>query len=142
MTAEQVVLPEEQRIPVVKTSLIFEALMELVLFDSIRSLFRFGRLKRWGTPECRHQRRIADVANIVSAVDLACVWYPVTVKCLQRSAVAARMLRLRGIDARLVIGVQQLPFRSHAWVEVIDCPVNERKRVRDVYTVLECWGGV
>lgn len=52
------------------------------------------------------------------AVELASVFYPSKVQCLQRSVALVRLLRRQGVAAELVIGVQSQPFSSHAWVEV------------------------
>jgi hypothetical protein len=74
---------------------------------------------------------------IVWAVDEACVWYLKPTPCLQRSAVAACLLRRHGIDAELVIGYRALPFESHAWVEVDGRVVNDRPQYQKFFTVLE-----
>src|ERR1700730_11499636 len=55
---------------------------------------------------------------VCRAFDLAGVFYFKEVLCLQRSAAATVLMRKYGIRAELVIGVQQWPFRAHAWVEV------------------------
>lgn len=80
---------------------------------------------------------LGTVARVCSAVDLACVLYWKEVQCLQRSAVATYMLKRKGIPARMIIGVRQLPFRAHAWVEVDGHVVNDRPYVREMYTVLD-----
>ena len=77
------------------------------------------------------------LARLFRAVDLASVFYFKEVKCLQRAAVATRLLRKFGIPAEMVIGVQFSPFRSHAWVEVNESVVNDKPDLRQVYTVLE-----
>lgn len=46
------------------------------------------------------------------------------------------MLRRRGIPAAIVIGVQLLPFASHAWVEVDGVVVNDKARVKEAYAEL------
>ena len=74
--------------------------------------------------------------RIVRAVDLACVFYPKEVLCLQRSAAATCLLRKQGIPAELAIGVESLPFRAHAWVEVGGEIVNDKPSVAQIYTVL------
>jgi hypothetical protein len=74
---------------------------------------------------------------IVWAVDEACVWYVKPAPCLQRSAVAACLLRRYGIHAELVIGYRALPFESHAWVEVDGRVVNDRPQYQKFFTVLE-----
>lgn len=75
--------------------------------------------------------------HIVWAVDEACVWYVKRAPCLQRSAVAACLLRRYGVRAELVIGYRALPFESHAWVEVEGQVVNDRPQYQKFFTVLE-----
>ena len=75
--------------------------------------------------------------EIVWAVEEACVWYGKRAPCLQRSAVAACLLRRHGIRAELVIGYRALPFESHAWVEVDGRVVNDRPQYQKCFAVLE-----
>jgi hypothetical protein len=75
--------------------------------------------------------------KICSAVDLACIWYWKHVLCLQRSAVAACLLRDYGIPAELVIGAQHMPFHAHAWVEVQGRVVNDKSYTNEMYAVLD-----
>lgn len=75
--------------------------------------------------------------QIVWAVDEACVWYVKRAPCLQRSAVAARLLRRHGVPAELVIGYRALPFESHAWVEVDGRVVNDRPQYQKFFTVID-----
>jgi len=72
------------------------------------------------------------------AVDLTCVFYFKPVLCLQRSAAATILLRRHGYPAELVIGVQVVPSRSHAWVEIDGIVVNDKPYMREIYQVLEC----
>src|SRR5438128_2055426 len=60
----------------------------------------------------------AVVRDLQQAVDRACVYYVVPVMCLTRAVATICVLRSAGITAELVTGVQRLPFRAHAWVEV------------------------
>jgi hypothetical protein len=78
----------------------------------------------------------AALDEICRSVDLACIFYFKEVHCLQRSAAAACLLRNHGIPAEMVIGVQQLPFRAHAWVEVEGCVVNDKPYMSEMYAVL------
>jgi hypothetical protein len=57
--------------------------------------------------------------------------------CLQRSAVMVFLLRSSGVNAKLVIGCQKLPFLMHAWVEVDGEVVDEKPRVQRIHQVLE-----
>jgi hypothetical protein len=79
----------------------------------------------------------ASAEEICRAVDVACVLYFKEVLCLQRSAAAACLLRQHGIPAELVIGVQQWPFRAHAWVEVAGRIVNDKPHVAEIYGVMD-----
>jgi Transglutaminase-like superfamily len=83
------------------------------------------------------QRPEDIVQKVCAAVDIACTWYWKDVLCLQRSATTTSMLRQHGVHAELVIGIQQLPFRSHAWVEVDGRVVNDKEYVRETYLVLD-----
>ena len=81
---------------------------------------------------------IADgVERICAAVDMACIWYPKEVLCLQRSAATACLLKRYGIPAQMVIGAQQMPFRAHAWVEVDGRVVNDKPYTPEMYAVLD-----
>lgn len=79
----------------------------------------------------------SDVEAICRAVDLACVFYVKRVLCLQRSAAATVLLRRCGWNAKLSIGAQVFPFKSHAWVEVDGRVVNDKPHVQQIYSVLE-----
>lgn len=75
--------------------------------------------------------------HILRAADLAAILYFKEVKCLQRSAVVARLLRRRGFPAELVIGIQHVPFRAHAWVEMNGSVLNDKIYVSQMYSVIE-----
>ena len=75
--------------------------------------------------------------QICHAVDLVCVWHWRPVLCLQRSAAACCLLKTCGFPAKLVIGVRQLPFRAHAWVELDGVIVNDKPYLRTMYAVLD-----
>ena len=79
----------------------------------------------------------ASAEEVCAAVDLACIWYWKQVLCLQRSAAAACLLKRRGINAVMVLGAQQMPFKAHAWVEVDGRVANDRPYVREMYAVLD-----
>lgn len=75
--------------------------------------------------------------EVVDAVEEACVWYVARVQCLQRAAVTTWMLRDRGVNAALVIGVRPMPLEMHAWVEVDGVVVNDRPQYPRFFTVIE-----
>ena len=71
------------------------------------------------------------------AMDLACVFYFKRVLCLQRSSALTLLLRRHGWSAEMVVGVQMIPFRSHAWCEVDGIVVNDKPYTPEIYQVLE-----
>jgi hypothetical protein len=75
--------------------------------------------------------------EICTAVEAACIWYWKEVLCLQRSVASACLLRRHGVAARIVIGIQHIPFKAHAWVEVDGRVVNDKEYLREIYAVLE-----
>lgn len=122
-----------------KLSLILEAYWMLVRFErwvargDFRSLYDQVR----GFP-LRNQLAAPDtIERICSAVDLASIWYWKRVRCLERSASTACLLRSRGVPAQLVIGAQCIPFKAHAWVEVYGRVVNDKPYVREIYAALD-----
>lgn len=96
---------------------------------------RFSRLIRsW--PVSRRSRP-RDAAAVCAEVDAAARFYFRRAWCLQRSAVAACLLRRGGRPARLVVGVHEVPFGAHAWVELGGEVVNDDPRVRRYYQEIE-----
>lgn len=75
--------------------------------------------------------------QLCRAIDYGCVFYFKRVLCLQRSAATALLLRRHGWNAELVLGVQLVPFYSHAWVEVDRCVVNDKPYVAKKFEILE-----
>lgn len=118
-------------------ALVVHAWIGLVLFDLAR-LAGFARIHQWlrrRHPARRRSRYATE--DVVWSVDEACVWYGKRVACLQRSVVAAWLLRRHGIAAEMVIGCRPLPFESHAWVEVDGCVVNDRPQYQRAFRVLD-----
>ena len=107
--------------------LTLRALWELARYDLVRVTRGF---------EYSHQRLAKQKINslprdgvtetfVCDAVTLASCFYVKPVLCLQRSLVAARLLKKYGIAAEMVIGYRPVPFTSHAWVEVDGRVVND-----------------
>jgi len=140
MTADEALARiAEQQIPETRTAYIWCALGELLLFDYVVRARGYKVLAKWVGERRPVEAALNVQAEWVAAVDLACVWYWKSPACLQRSTVLARLLRRAGIAAEVVIGVQQFPFKSHAWVEVDRIPANERRRVGEAYMQIDRW---
>jgi Transglutaminase-like superfamily len=132
----QVMSLGSQRLPRV---LVWKALLGLLAFDLLGFGRNFARVhrcvKQWRTSGRTIPR--GTVERVCAAVNYACVWYPKRVLCLQRSAVMTCLLRSCGMPATMVLGVQNAPFKAHAWTEVGGRPINERRNVRGIYSVLD-----
>ncbi len=119
-------------------SITFEAYRELLSLEYplFRKVFPaiYDRVRR--TPLALRPRNTRGCTEICQAVDLAAVLYFRRVLCLQRSAATACLLKRYGFPAQLVIGVQQLPFAAHAWVELDGAVVNDKPYISDIYSVL------
>ena len=74
--------------------------------------------------------------NVCHAIDLAAAFYFKPALCLQRSAAAACLLKKYGFAAEMVIGVQQLPFLAHAWVELGGFVLNDKPYMTEIYSVM------
>ena len=123
-----------------KTLLLLRSYAHLIRIDL---MLRFGSLQlihsfvRHQTTIARRSTRTPSVEAICHAIDLASVLYIRPVLCLQRSAVAAILLRHYGWNAEMCIGAQVLPFKSHAWVELNGQVVNDKPYMQEIYRVLE-----
>ena len=122
------------------TPLILESLLVLV---RVEFMMGFGKIRaiREHAVACEVRTRTHQVqqntAALCHAMDLACALYPKRVLCLQRSAATLFLLRHHGWNAQLVIGVQILPFKSHAWVELNRKVVSDKPYMRGMYHVVE-----
>lgn len=122
-----------------KTSLVLKAFAGLIAHDLFMTRHRFSALQKRVRqfPLRAAGRRARSIDALQSALDVACCLYPKQVLCLQRSAVLVRMLRHYGIPAHMMIGVQTLPFKAHAWVEVEGQIIHDRLAAREKFHVLE-----
>jgi hypothetical protein len=110
-------------------SLVFAAVVALVVYEVTRVTGGFQRIRALivRRSQTKAFKDGGDTVQMVcSAVAAACALYPRTVKCLQRSSVIVYLLRMYGVHADLVFGVQRFPFFAHAWVEVDGHIVNDR----------------
>jgi hypothetical protein len=83
------------------------------------------------------ERERIPFERVCHAMDLACVFYPKTVLCLQRSAAAVFLLRQYGWAAEFVTGCAIETFENHAWVELAGQVVNDKPYLHEIYQVLD-----
>ena len=119
--------------------LVLKAYMRLIYFDVYLARGNFEALYSHvrTSPICPKPISPDAVERICAAMDMACIWYWKEALCLQRSAAVTCLLRRHGVSAQLVIGVQQMPFKSHAWVEVNGRVVNDKPYTPEMYAVLD-----
>jgi transglutaminase superfamily protein len=118
--------------------LVIRVLWQLARYDLINATYGFERIHRHLA-----QRRVSSrqfhpetEARVCEAVALAACFYYKPALCLERSVVAALLLRQYGISGRLVIGYRPAPFFSHAWVEVDGRVVNDSPAYKERLQVL------
>lgn len=109
--------------------------MDLLL--KVAGFERYLRVVRSWPIVGAHRQDVETSRRISLAVDRAATHYFKRAWCLQRSSTHVCLLRLRGIEAELVIGARKLPFGAHAWVEVGGEVVNNHPIVQEQYAVLE-----
>jgi Transglutaminase-like superfamily len=119
--------------------LLCRAYLELIRLEHplLRKDFAFIHQLVRSCPTTAVQSNLAVQAQTLRAMDVAAVFYFKEVKCLQRSAATTRLLRKQGIRAEMIVGVQHLPFRAHAWVEIDGVIVNDKPYIGEMYAVLE-----
>lgn len=121
------------------TLLVIRAFKELMLYEILAMLGGFKRVRNHVQCTGRKQAEAPPetVRRVVDAVDIASVFYYKRVMCLHRSFAAVRILRRKGVDAKLIIGTRPLPFMSHAWVEVDNQIVNDKPGYKRKLHILE-----
>jgi hypothetical protein len=120
--------------------LTLRAYLELVHFDLYLArgdfLSLYEKVRRCRVVRAEQSQAVID--RVCTAVDVASIWYWKQVRCLQRSAVTACLLKRYGVRSQMVIGAQpQFPFRVHAWVEVGGSVVNDKPYMRQIYAVID-----
>jgi hypothetical protein len=118
----------------------YALLIRLEIFLCFRNLQSLHELVRAARVRGRAKNIGPIVRDVCHAIDLACVFYPKRVLCLQRSVATTLLLRSSGVRAEMVIGAQLLPFRSHAWVEVDGIVVNDKPYMPEIYQPLDRLG--
>lgn len=105
-------------------------------FGSLRQLVQCWPIRR---PPWNGERPAMLVLEIRAALRRAGTYYISETWCLQKSAALACLLRMHGLRAHVVIGVQKLPFHAHAWAEVDGAVINGPATFKTQLTVIERW---
>lgn len=119
------------------TLLVIEGFLLLLWAEFLMLTKGFPALHTWVRRRAIARATPVQADAICRAMDIASVFYPKRVLCLQRSAGTAILLRRYGVPAEMVIGAQMLPFKSHAWVEVGGVVVSDKPYMHEIYRELE-----
>jgi hypothetical protein len=111
-----------------RQSLLIEAAYELARASASVALLPFRRaIAQGSTPLSAAHRRPATVETLVWAVEAAARRLPWRTLCIEQGLAAQRMLRRRGINARLHYGARNdhsaSKLEAHVWVTVDEVPV-------------------
>lgn len=63
-------------------------------------------------------KNLAKIHTFASTLNKICYYSLWEVKCLEWSLVLTNLLLREGLNPKLTIGVQNIPFKAHAWVEL------------------------
>lgn len=104
----------------------------------------FGRLFAVASRQLRGRAAAEAPAAVLREtarrVALVAAFFPGRALCLEQSLALWTLLRRRGIEADLRLGVQPYPFGAHAWVEHRGEPVNERPEFVGSFLTLPSFG--
>lgn len=126
------------------TFLVIKVWLALLHYEVVAKLYGYQAVLKTARNDVRATAKLGrrvPLETIRDAVEIGAALYFKQVHCLQRSCVGTHLLREAGWDAHLTIGVQIVPFSSHAWIELDGAVVNDRPYVREKYRVLEQAGG-
>jgi hypothetical protein len=119
---------------VIKSYLLLIAVDFALRAGGFRKIYATVRVRE--TRQATRGQRI-PFERLCHAMDLACVFYPKTVLCLQRSFAAVFLLRRYGWAAEFVTGCGIATFENHAWVELAGEVLNDKPYVNELYQVLD-----
>lgn len=105
-----------------RQSLLIEATVELALASAAVALLPFRRAIVRGSVPLPPPRPTAPVETLVWAVEAAARRLPWRAMCIEQGLAAQRMLRRRGVEARLHYGARHQvatgKLEAHVWVTV------------------------
>ena len=120
--------------PSVASSMVLLAATDISL-----RIFGYRRVMRIARRISNGVTRVPDdalISQTMQRILLATSLYPGRSECLEQAVVAYVLLRRRGIDVKLRIGVQPYPFSAHAWLELNGEPLTESPEVTTRFALL------
>jgi hypothetical protein len=117
--------------------LLLRAFWEMARYDALAKAFGFPGVRRRMQPRRPRAPSAGTLEAVCEAVGCMSSFYWKPLLCLQRSVVTARLLRVMGLQAEVVIGYRAHPFFSHAWVEVGGRVVNDSTAYQSKLQILD-----
>lgn len=77
-------------------------------------------------PSVSIKKKPEDFELLIEALNKACFWFPIEVKCLEWSSALVIMGLKRRWECNIEIGIQIQPFLAHAWVVVCGKILSEK----------------
>jgi len=95
-------------------------------------------IKKSRNPKKSYKKTNPEEYNsLASIVNRACFYYFYRTKCLEWAATLTLLALKKGLQCNLVIGVQNMPFRAHAWGQVDNLVVADDKNLpKDLSVIL------
>ena len=100
-----------------------------LMLSGLPATIKFVEKMSAGTPRSlasKEPERALDLGcSVASRVARVAAVYPGRARCLEQSLCLYLLLLRRGLNPRLRIGVQPMPFKAHAWIELDGTPIND-----------------
>ena len=101
------------------------SLMLCGLQPTMKFLAKIGADARCSGAPKQPERALELGCSLASRLARIAAAYPGRARCLEQSLCLYLLLLRRGLDPRLRIGVQPMPFKAHAWIELDGTPIND-----------------
>ncbi|HEX6560334.1 MAG TPA: lasso peptide biosynthesis B2 protein [Longimicrobiales bacterium] len=118
---------------------IIATLVVLAGVDCALRVFGFVRVMRGARRLTSRPEASSDAALIKETFQqilTATAFYPGRSQCLEQSVAGYVLLRRRGFDVHVRIGVQPYPFAAHAWLELDGRPLTESEEVVQTFAIM------
>ena len=122
----------------VPIALLLEAYLFLIKAHLLVCLFGFCGLIKAIRRNARNciAREAEEFGILATALNQACLYFPVRTKCLEWSAALAFLGLRRKWKCNLQIGIQNMPFAAHAWVSVDGRVIADTQTLPDTLSVI------
>jgi len=118
---------------------LLRTLLLLALVDASLRMLGFARVMRIAKRLGGTRNGVSDPTLLTATLQQvmnATTWYPGRAQCLEQSVAGYILVRRRGYDVRVRLGVRPYPFTAHAWLEHAGRPLTESEEAVSGFAVL------